>query len=245
MRGSLLVLIGTLVWMAALVSESSSQPPVRIGYPQPQLTPVQPGAGDAVSLWLVLGAYPTTCTPTFDDTFRIITGQQVECFRAPCPQLNIIRLIYTEIPPDPRLKIACGNTVTPYGPRFQFGKLAAGTYIVIDSATGDTVTQFTVSNNQQVRAGRSGAPSMWPSLDRISYDPRERMLYFRFDKDQNVAIEAYLLDGKRGVNLSTRRFFAAGTYAFSLPAKRFGSGIMAINLKGENFAETRRINLTR
>jgi hypothetical protein len=243
MRGPLLVFIGTLIWMAALVAESSSQPPVRIGYPQPLLTPAQPGTGDAVSLWLVLGAYPTTCTPTFDDTFRIITGRQLECFKAPCPQLNIIRLMYTEFPPDPRLGRMCGMTVTPYGPRFEFGKLSAGNYIVIDSATNDTVTQFAVSNNQQVSADRSGVQPTRPASDRISYDPHERMLYFRFDKDQNVSIEAYLLDGKRGVNLSTSRFFAAGTYAFSLPAKRFGSGIMAINLKGENFAETRRINL--
>jgi len=245
MRGPLLVLIGALVWMAALVAESSSQSPMRIGYPQPRLTPAQPGTGDAVSLWLVVGAYPTTCTPTFNDAFRIITGQQVECFKAPCPQQNIIRLMYTEIPPNPLMGRMCGDAVTQYGPRFEFGRLAAGTYIVIDSATGDTVTQFAVNGNQQVRAERSGAPSMRVASDRISYDPRERMLYFRFDKAQNVSIEAYLLDGKRGVNLSTRRFFAAGTYVFSLPAKRFGSGIMAINLKGEGFAESRRINLTR
>jgi hypothetical protein len=248
MKSSILIVIGTL--MAACAFASISAPlPVDIVYPQAQILPQKPKDQDSVSLYLLLGINPNSCIPRYT-TWSSPPQQtsQRNCFAYPCYQDFVIKIAYKESliqPKEPMM--ACLDVLTPIGLSFSFGTLGYGHYTVIDTTSRDTVDTFTVAA-KPITAVSLPKPDLSreaPALSRISYDARERLLYLRFDSDQTVSIEAYLLDGKRGVTLSTKRFFKAGTYAFSMSEKKVGNGVMVINLRGDNFVESRHINLTK
>jgi hypothetical protein len=126
-------------------------------YPQYRLTPTSPTTQDSVSFWLVKGTYSTSCVPQYSTSFKI-EHVAIPCLVGPCPPFNEIILSYSQslvLPlqaagfcdpaPCPNV-IVCMNTTTEYGPSFNFGKLPAGDYSIIDTTDNNRTVQFTVAS---------------------------------------------------------------------------------------------------
>jgi hypothetical protein len=138
--------MGVLIVISTLLSSQAATATVLAAqYPQPVLMPAAPTNADSVMFWMVLGQYPTTCTPLYVSKFSI-KEVPIVCFMAPCPAQYEIDLRYDQIMVKPQPGYVCGQTITEYGPRFNFGVLSPGGYTLIDSMTGKTITTFTVTN---------------------------------------------------------------------------------------------------
>ncbi len=79
----------------------------------------------------------------------------------------------------------------------------------------------------------------------IQFSPKDQMLSIRVDRAQMVSIDAFLSNGRREGRLSTSRHFGPGVYRFSMDSESLGAGMVIVRVQGEDFEETRRINLTR
>jgi hypothetical protein len=115
-------------------------------YPQYRLTPASPTTQDSVSFWLVKGQYSNSCVPRYITSFKI-EKVVVACIVGPCLERNEIKISYTQSLIQPlQSEIACLDVITEYGPKFNFGKLLAGEYTIIDSADSNrTLTIFSVT----------------------------------------------------------------------------------------------------
>jgi hypothetical protein len=120
-------------------------PPIPV-YPQYRLTPASPTVQDSVSFWLVKGMNSSSCVPRYSTSFKI-EQMAGECKMAPCPPENVIKISYTQSLIQPlQGEIACLAVMTEYGPTFNFGKLPAGSYTILDSTDGNrTLTAFSVT----------------------------------------------------------------------------------------------------
>jgi hypothetical protein len=119
-------------------------PPISVDiYPQYRFSPKVPEMNDSVSFQLVKGQYNNSCIPLYVKSFSIKQTSSNKCVRAPCPQDFNITITYKEFaPPYAR---PCLMVMTEYGPIYNFGILAVGTYTVIDSTESNRVlTRFTV-----------------------------------------------------------------------------------------------------
>jgi hypothetical protein len=111
-------------------------PPIPV-YPQYRFTPASPTTLDSVSFWLVKGMNSSSCVPRYSTSFKI-EQMAAECKMAPCPPVNVIKISYTQSLIQPlQGEIACLAVMTEYGPTFNFGKLPAGNYTIIDSTDGN------------------------------------------------------------------------------------------------------------
>jgi hypothetical protein len=154
MKNSRIISAGAIVVLLSFVSLFSAPIIVPLPgdtiyplFPQPVLTPASPTQNDSVTLWLILGQSNSSCVPTYTTSSPVTQVSSAICKRAPCPQDYVISLFYTENPPLP-LGRPCLLVITNYGPRFSFGKLAVGTYTVVDSMNGGaTVATFLVTEN--------------------------------------------------------------------------------------------------
>jgi hypothetical protein len=75
----------------------------------------------------------------------------VYCIMGPCPPLNEIKISYRELAVETFAPIPCYNVQTEYGPNFNFGKLPAGDYTIIDSTDSNrTLMHFTVADSPKL-----------------------------------------------------------------------------------------------
>lgn len=79
----------------------------------------------------------------------------------------------------------------------------------------------------------------------VTYTASRKELTFRLDKAQNVTVTAYIVNGEKSSELSSKRFLPAGIHTFHMDRERFPSGIVVIHVKGENFSDVQMINLTK
>lgn len=171
--GALVVLLSFISLFSTPIIEPLPIVPILPLYPQPVLTPASPTQNDSVTLWLILGQSSSSCVPTYTASFKIT---QVKCIVAPCPAEYGIILTYTENPPLP-LGRPCLLTITNFGPRFEFGKLAAGNYTVVDS-THTTITTFTVTA-QTVSYRVSGTVTQDPGATYIRMAIQSAKVYLK------------------------------------------------------------------
>jgi hypothetical protein len=160
------IAVAVFVAASSLLSAPAAVSSVKaVQYPEPVITPASPIQGDSVSLWLVLGQNPTSCVPYYITSFSIQPNFTGRCANPPCTTTAhyTIRVHYFEeiimetmasqaqnfVAPPPGI---CAQIVTQYGPRFNFGALNAGQYMVIDSASGTTITSFDVGASMQTSA---------------------------------------------------------------------------------------------
>ncbi len=78
----------------------------------------------------------------------------------------------------------------------------------------------------------------------LSYSSAEKKLIIRIAKSQFVTVTAYIVNGEKTTQLSSRKYLPAGTHAFNMEQERFSSGVAVIHVKGENFSEVKMINFT-
>jgi hypothetical protein len=120
------------------------------GYPKYTLNPSNPSMNDSVFFTITVGQWGSSCPPGFRTSFTVVQTSNNVCVRAPCPQDYVIKVSYTQLPPNPNL--VCLAVMMDYGPHFAFGKLAVGNYTVMDSTKGNAaIYKFTVSENARVR----------------------------------------------------------------------------------------------
>jgi hypothetical protein len=77
------------------------------------------------------------------------------------------------------------------------------------------------------------------------YSSVEKKLIFNLLKAQYVIVTAYVVNGEKSTELSSKKYLAAGTHSFRMDQQRFKSGVVIIHVKGEDFSEVRMINLTK
>jgi hypothetical protein len=76
----------------------------------------------------------------------------------------------------------------------------------------------------------------------LSYSSSERKLIIRIAKPQYVIVTAYIVNGEKTTQLSSKRFLPAGTHSFRMDKDRFNTGVAIIHVKGEDFSEVKMIN---
>jgi hypothetical protein len=111
--------------------------PIDPVYPRAVLDPASPAVGDSVTLTLYMGIASNSCmAPTYESSFSIAraTGGSAADYQ--------IDIEYTEIPVPPDKICPMIYAPVEYGPVYEFGQLAAGTYVVMDGK--DVVVTFTV-----------------------------------------------------------------------------------------------------
>jgi hypothetical protein len=79
----------------------------------------------------------------------------------------------------------------------------------------------------------------------VTYSSARKEITFRLDKAQNVTVTAYIVNGEKSSELSSKRYLSAGVHSFHVDRQRFPSGIVVIHVKGENFSDVQMINLTK
>ncbi|MDD5675560.1 MAG: hypothetical protein PHC61_15425 [Chitinivibrionales bacterium] len=133
-KGLRVLCLAAMLGFAAVISASRAAIVAPL-YPQYRLSPASPTTADSVSFWLVKGKSNQTCYPRYATTFRIAAASGVAA--------SFIIIKYQALV----LGIACiaqADSVE-YGPQFKFGKLPAGSYSILDSASGAIVKSFTVA----------------------------------------------------------------------------------------------------
>ena len=184
MKNSRKISAGAIIVMLSFVSLFSAPiivplpiAPILPLFPQPVLTPAAPSQNDSVALWLILGQSNSSCVPTYTASYKI-SHMNVVCIMGPCPGYNMITLTYTQNPPLP-LGMPCLAVITNYGPRFSFGKLAVGHYIVVDSTNGGTqVITFDVTM-QTISYKVSGTVTQDPGALAVSVPIQKAMVYLK------------------------------------------------------------------
>lgn len=79
----------------------------------------------------------------------------------------------------------------------------------------------------------------------LSYSSSEKMLTLRIAKAQFVMVTAYIINGEKTKEFSSKKYLPAGTHPFRMNLERFSSGVVVIHVKGENFSEVQMINLAK
>jgi hypothetical protein len=79
----------------------------------------------------------------------------------------------------------------------------------------------------------------------VTYSSAEKKLMIRITKPQLVEVTAYIVNGEKSTQLSSRKFLQAGTHSFSMDDERFSSGVAVIHVKGESFSEVKMINFAK
>lgn len=167
MKKRLLLQVARFSTFIAVVLGSLIQNAVAQAYPQYRLTPQNPKYGDSVSLWVVKGQESTNCVPMYHTSFKKTPDI---CITAACT-LVALTISYQEYMPN---YFVCLQTLTEYGPRFDFGKLSIKKYAIIDSATNQELFRFQVSGAYCTIKGTVETPSS-PGLarraDTVSFFP--------------------------------------------------------------------------
>jgi len=105
------------------------------------------------------------------------------------------------------------------------------------------VTIKPVSGFEKKISERSEAAGRRKSL--VTYSSARKEITFRLDKAQNVTVTAYIVNGEKSSELSSKKYLPAGAHSFHMDRQRFPSGIVVIHVKGENFSDVQMINLTK
>lgn len=108
-------------------------------YPNLQVSPAAPVAGDDVELWVIEGEHSNTCTPTYTDLSVRIEQSPLAIYP---PQMTVY-VSYTEVPPSGTG--GCGQAFTEYGPRYTLSDVPVGSYTVIDEKLDSVAGYFSVA----------------------------------------------------------------------------------------------------
>jgi hypothetical protein len=148
-------IVGTLL----IIPLAAQGKPVSISstYPQFRLAPVQPTTQDSVSFWLVEGKSNLTCYPRYATSFSSSTSGGY----------FLIRIRYQEL----MLGIACMvmTDTVEYGPKFNFGKLQVGNYIIVDSLTNLSLDTFSVMPSPLSRDSVTVTPDSPTAMDSLDF----------------------------------------------------------------------------
>jgi hypothetical protein len=79
----------------------------------------------------------------------------------------------------------------------------------------------------------------------LSYSSAEKTLTLRIAKAQFVMVTAYIINGEKTKEFTSKKYLPAGTHPFRMKLERFSSGVVIIHVKGENFSEVQMINLAK
>jgi hypothetical protein len=79
----------------------------------------------------------------------------------------------------------------------------------------------------------------------LSYSSVNKMLTLRITKAQFVMVTAYIINGEKTKEFTSKKYLPAGTHPFRMDLERFSSGVVIIHVKGENFSEVQMINLAK
>ena len=84
-----------------------------------------------------------------------------------------------------------------------------------------------------------------PTHSVLSYSAQEKKLILNLSKAQSVLVTAYIVNGEKSSELSSRKFLPAGIHSFKMDTQRFKSGVVILHVKGDDFSEVRMINLSK
>jgi len=79
----------------------------------------------------------------------------------------------------------------------------------------------------------------------LSYSGADKKIILKLSKAQNILVTAYIVNGEKSTELSSKKYLPAGIHSFRMDLQRFKSGVVVIHVKGENFSEVRMINLAK
>jgi hypothetical protein len=117
--------------------------------------------------------------------------------------------------------------------------------LVVTQDNKEFVGELTVTNDylgKQIENGPGNAKSVHSVL---SYSSAGKMLTLRITKAQFVQVTAYVINGEKTKEFSSKKFLPAGIHPFRMNFDRFSSGVVVIHVKGENFSEVQMINLAK
>ncbi len=115
----------TLLVVAALGVMQAHAQIVIGGYPRLDVSPATPVAGDEVSIQVVNGMHSNSCVPAYSDTAVRIEISPLAIY----PPQYSVHVRYVESWPS---QGDCMAVMTEYGPSFDLGVLALGSYYVYD-----------------------------------------------------------------------------------------------------------------
>jgi hypothetical protein len=121
------------------------------------------------------------------------------------------------------------------------GMACAAIALIIDKRqVGEVLIQPAAKSTSAAgNAKRHGQKSDLPVL---SYSNAESKLFIRIAKDQCVTVTAYIINGEKTTQLSSKKFLPAGVHSFRMDKKRLNAGVAVIHVKGETFSEVKMIN---
>ena len=77
----------------------------------------------------------------------------------------------------------------------------------------------------------------------ISYSNLTKTIILNIPSSQNVSVSAYILNGRKVSQLSTKKFLPAGVHYLSLKNFPLSKGVIIFKVEGEQFSESKRINI--
>jgi len=133
--------------------------------------------------------------------------------------------------------ILCGQVLTEYGPRFNFGKLPAGDYVIVDQRnSSQALLNFYVTKKKST-AARESVPQAQAAV--FSVRRTGGSVAFTLAMAQHVSFAAYRLDGQQ-LFQSERQCLASGVHHIDLHVMK--DKMIIFHIKGDGFSKAILLN---
>jgi hypothetical protein len=124
------------------------------------------------------------------------------------------------------------------------GKICAAiAFVVRNVPVGEiTIRPATTSIGKGIESKKNRQKSLHSV---IRYSSSERKLILKIQKPQYVVVTAYIVNGEKSTQFSSRKYLQAGIHSFHMDKERFNTGVAVIHVQGENFSEVQMINFAK
>jgi hypothetical protein len=107
------------------------------------------------------------------------------------------------------------------------------------------VGEVTITAPRLAKQSEKEINKLLSSSSVLSYSSANKMLTLRITKAQFVMVTAYIINGAKTKEFTSKKYLPAGIHPFRMNLERFSSGVVVIHVKGENFSEVQMINLAK
>ncbi|MBD3346775.1 MAG: hypothetical protein GF401_17095 [Chitinivibrionales bacterium] len=78
---------------------------------------------------------------------------------------------------------------------------------------------------------------------KITFDQKDQVMNLHLEKGHKLSISVYIVNGQKVNQLSSEKFFPPGIHQFSFKNARFGEGVLIVKIAGNEFSQTKIINI--
>jgi hypothetical protein len=153
------------------------------------------------------------------------------------------KLVWEDKRTRPIQSQVCGQVLTEYGPRFDFGKLRTGTYFLYDNRdSSKMLLQFSVPGKSTGIIKQNSDNAQKHPENGFSAKFKDGTLAFSIDKAQNMFFSVYRLNGEI-LFASDRQLLPSGNHRIHFESLHFKDKVFIVRFNGDSWSKTIRVNM--